>query len=258
MELSQCKTRVKVEYERNEHPTSHPLSHLLYSGTAATTRHNSFRISGAEPLAGQERGEAGDIAMARVMDSEKGVLEVLEQIDDRGYAFITGLEPTEQCTQEALNRIGFMQNTIFGAFWSFTVDTESTAERLQHADTAYTGLAIEPHTDGSYALEPPGLQSFHVLSFTSSDQACVESVLVDGFAVARSFAAKYPRQFELLCTTDLDWLGFVKYRVTFSDHFLQGWVMFCFSSLLTSSSEFRFACMLSCSRCCSHIDWKGR
>lgn len=67
-------------------------------------------------------------------------------------------------------------------------------------------MAIEPHTDGSYALEPPGdefshrphpvvfcfyvfvagLQSFHVLSFKSSEgrsdtSSVVESVLVDGF-----------------------------------------------------------------------------
>ncbi len=80
---------------------------------------------------------------------------------------------------------------------------------MEHADTAYTGLAIEPHTDGSYALEPPGLQSFHVLSYAGvAPQLFVESLLVDGFAVADEFRATHPREYELLCTVDLDWKYF--------------------------------------------------
>jgi trimethyllysine dioxygenase len=209
LELSACETHVTVEYEApGEHATLHPIQHLLLAGTGATTRHNRFRIGQQTKERGKADEEARGVPLREVMESESGVLRVLNEIDDRGYAFVMGLEPTEACTKEALSRIGFMQNTIFGDFWSFTVDTESTAERLQHADTAYTGLAIEPHTDGSYALEPPGLQSFHVLSFTSAEHSFVESVLVDGFAVASDFAAKYPTEFELLCKTDLDWKYF--------------------------------------------------
>ncbi len=36
--------------------------------------------------------------------------------------------PPRKCTREVLQRIGFAQSTIFGDFWNFTVDTESTAE----------------------------------------------------------------------------------------------------------------------------------
>ena len=206
IELTEDASHVVVRYEKNEHATVHPLRHLVLASSGATTRHNSFRIGQSNAVASRPKQES--VPLSHVMEEEEGVRRVLEQIDAYGYAFVEGLEPTEEATRAALARVGFMQNTIFGDFWAFTVDTESTAERLQHADTAYTGLAIEPHTDGSYALEPPGLQSFHVLNFTSNEQTFVESVLVDGFEVAQSFAKKFPQEFGLLCSTNLDWKYF--------------------------------------------------
>ena len=176
IELSECKKSLLVKFAQNEHSTLHPISHLMFAGSGATTQLNKFRLSNApDSVTSALTSETVDIS--DVMKSEDGVRRVLEAIDENGFAFVSGLEHTEQCTKDVLNRIGFMQNTIFGDFWSFTVDTESSAERLQHADTAYTvrtkdecfvhcflilwqGLAIEPHTDGSYALEPPGFCSF--------------------------------------------------------------------------------------------------
>jgi trimethyllysine dioxygenase len=123
-----------------------------------------------------------------------------------GFAFIDGLEATEECTVRVLNRMGYMKNTVFGDFWSFSVNTEKKAESLIHADTAYTGLSIEPHTDGTYCKESPGLQCFHVLSFSSqTETAQVNSMLVDGFSVAESFQRKFPVEYELLKEVKLDW-----------------------------------------------------
>jgi hypothetical protein len=124
-----------VSYQNKEHSTLHPIHHLIFAGSGATTKLNNFRISNHETTANQV---FEDISIKSVMENDEGVLKVLNQIDFRGFAFVSGLEHTEKCTRDVLSRIGFMQNTIFGDFWSFTVDTESSAERLQHADTAYT------------------------------------------------------------------------------------------------------------------------
>lgn len=64
-------------------------------------------------------------------------------LDIDGFAFVDGLEPTEDCTRKVLEKIGYMKNTVFGDFWSFEVNTEKKKESLVHADTAYTGLPIE-------------------------------------------------------------------------------------------------------------------
>lgn len=136
VELSDCKKNVIVKYVNKEHPTFHPINHLMFAGSGATTQLNKFRLS--TPVASAESLTSLEIPMSDVMQSELGVRRVLEAIDENGFAFVSGLEHTEECTKSVLNRIGFMQNTIFGDFWSFTVDTESSAERLQHADTAYT------------------------------------------------------------------------------------------------------------------------
>ena len=194
---------VKVSYENpNVHETIHPVSHLFYAATGAETRQNQFRLT--QPLADTATTLIHPVPVSKVMSSDEGLLEVLNTVDQTGYCFIDGLETTEDFTRRVLERIGYLRNSIFGDFWSFSVDTSSTNERLEHADTAYTGLAIEPHTDGSYDLEPPGLQSFHVLKF-ESEMKSVGSILVDGFSVAKSFQLEFPEHFKLLCETDLDW-----------------------------------------------------
>ena len=43
----------------------------------------------------------------------------------------------------------------------------------------------------------------------------VQSVLVDGFAVAKAFRDKHPAEFKLLCETDLDWKYYEKGRSHF-------------------------------------------
>lgn len=213
IEHMQGGTWMKVNYASPlvDHSTLHPLKHLLAATSGARGRRSPLLAQGGGDLGRNfEKQEVQLRSAQRVMaeGEEKGVLEVLEDIDRQGYSFLEGLEPTEAYTRALLSRIGFLHSTIFGEFWNFTVDTESSEERLEHADTAYTGLAIEPHTDGSYALEPPGLQAFHVLSFSSEQQAYVDSLLVDGFAVAKSFELKFPREYRLLCDVELDWKYF--------------------------------------------------
>lgn len=56
---------------------------------------------------------------------------MLLDIERYGYAFVDGIEPTESATRRTLERIGYAKSTIFGDFWCFTVDTESTEESVR-------------------------------------------------------------------------------------------------------------------------------
>lgn len=122
---------VVVRYEGHDHATIHPISHLFLAGNNEGSHLKDEQV------------DLGAVSVERVMKDDQGVLEVLKHIEKQGYAVVEGLEVTESHTQQVLEKIGYLRNSNFGAFWSFTVDTESTQERLEHADTAYTGLAIE-------------------------------------------------------------------------------------------------------------------
>ena len=62
-------------------------------------------------------------------------------------------------------------------------------------DTAFTSLAIEPHTDGTYVHDAPGLQTLHCLK---KDSVGGENQLVDGLAIAEKIRSEYPDYFEIL------------------------------------------------------------
>lgn len=78
------------------------------------------------------------------------------------------------------------------------------------ADTAYTNLALDAHTDTTYFSDPAGLQAFHVLSHTPDSPADSgplggESLLVDGFRAARALRDGYPQAYEVLSAVGLPW-----------------------------------------------------
>jgi len=50
-------------------------------------------------------------------------------------------------------RYPVIRRTRFGGFWDFTVHKSL-------ADTAYPTVEIGQHTDGTFAIDPPGYHSF--------------------------------------------------------------------------------------------------
>jgi alpha-ketoglutarate-dependent taurine dioxygenase len=96
--------------------------------------------------------------------------------------------------------------THYGGFYDFIPD-------LALADTAYTNLALEAHTDTTYFTDPAGLQSFHLLSHTppssptESQSSAVggKSLLVDGFHAANILRDEDPRAFDILAKVRLPW-----------------------------------------------------
>ncbi|KZT06032.1 mitochondrial protein [Laetiporus sulphureus 93-53] len=130
------------------------------------------------------------VAYEEVMaEDEKGLFKWLSNIDKFGFCFVTGVPPTPEATEELSCRIGFIRETQYGKFWSFTSD-------LTKGDTAYTTLALGAHTDNTYFTDPCGLQLFHLLSHTDGSGGA--TLLVDGFYVASILKELHPTAYSLL------------------------------------------------------------
>lgn len=126
-------------------------------------------------------------------EDDIGLRRWLEQIETYGFCFVMGTPPTPEATEALANRVAYIRHTIFGGFWDFTAN-------LAHKDTAYTTLAIGPHTDGTYSLDAPGYQMLHCLQF---DGTGGENVLVDGFKIAELMKRDHPEAFELLTKVEV-------------------------------------------------------
>ncbi|KAI9339288.1 hypothetical protein BDR26DRAFT_803183, partial [Obelidium mucronatum] len=124
----------------------------------------------------------------KIMDGDEGLAEWLNLIDKFGIAFVKGVPPTAEATEALGRRISFIRETHYGTFWDFTANNA-------HADTAYTGLALQAHTDTTYFTDPVGLQLFHITEFTGSGG---KSVYVDGFNAAEELRRTYPDYYQLL------------------------------------------------------------
>lgn len=130
------------------------------------------------------------ISFDEVMASDEGVLNWLMKIDQYGFCVVTGTEATEEGTERLAKRIAPAQRTIFGTYWPLSTDVK------HHDDTAYTTDFLAPHTDASYYYNAAGLQMFNCIEF---DGRGGESVVVDGFAIARKIEAERPDLYDTLC-----------------------------------------------------------
>ncbi|KAK2750950.1 hypothetical protein FQN57_000025 [Myotisia sp. PD_48] len=111
-----------------------------------------------------------------------------------GFSFVKGCPPTPEATEKLLERLAFIRPTHYGGFWDFTSD-------LSMKDTAYTSQHLNCHTDTTYFTEPAGLQMFHILHHTQGKGG--ETLLVDGFAAARTLLAEDPEAYKVLSEVKL-------------------------------------------------------
>ena len=133
-------------------------------------------------------GRVPSVAHAAFMSDESAVKEFLEQVARVGFSLVEGAPGTPEATRAVAARIAYTRQTIFGGYWDFTAN-------LEHKDTAYTSMAIGPHTDGTYSLDAPGYQMFHCLA---ADCTGGENVLIDGFRIAEIMQRNAPADFQLL------------------------------------------------------------
>jgi trimethyllysine dioxygenase len=133
--------------------------------------------------------ETPQVAFEAVMaGDDRGLREWLEKIERYGFCFVEGTPATSEATQAVAKRVTYVRETIFGGYWDFTAN-------MEHKDTAYTTMAIGPHTDGTYSFDAPGYQMFHCLAFEGEGGA---SVFVDGFKIADLMRRETPDLYRAL------------------------------------------------------------
>ncbi|KAH8552225.1 trimethyllysine dioxygenase [Umbelopsis sp. PMI_123] len=124
-----------------------------------------------------------------VMTTKAGLAKWLNNIEVYGFSFVDGVPISLEATEQLARHICFIRESHYSpGLWDFTSD-------LAHADTAYTDLALNAHTDTTYFSDPVGLQMFHKLEF---DGTGGESLLVDGFKVAQNLKENHPEAYETL------------------------------------------------------------
>jgi len=135
------------------------------------------------------------VAYDAVMDTtdNAGLKQWLELVETYGFCIVAGTPATPEATQALMERVAYIRHTIFGGFWDFTAN-------MEHKDTAYTTLAIGPHTDGTYSFDAPGYQMLHCLAFNGAGG---ENVFVDGFAVADIMRRDHAEDYRLLTSIDI-------------------------------------------------------
>ena len=126
--------------------------------------------------------------------SESGLKKWLMNIKRVGFVLVTGAPATPEATKELMERMAYIRSSIFGGFsvWDNKLDSPD--------DTAFTSLAIEPHTDGTYVHDAPGLQTLHCIK---RDSIGGENQLVDGLAIAEKMRNEFSDAFEILCNVNI-------------------------------------------------------
>jgi trimethyllysine dioxygenase len=137
--------------------------------------------------------ELPQVAHGKFMATESVLKDFLEQVERYGFCFVEGVPCTPEATRAVAERVSYIRETIFGGYWDFTANFE-------HKDTAYTSMAIGPHTDGTYSLDAPGYQMFHCLAAECTGG---ENVLIDGFRIAELMQREHPDDFRILTEVEV-------------------------------------------------------
>ncbi len=124
-----------------------------------------------------------------VIQSDKGLLQWLQNIHVYGFSLVDGVPATKEGTTQLALRLGKVQETIFGGMWPLS------SELTDHGDTAYSNSYLEPHTDGTYYHDAAGLQMFNCLDI---DCEGGQSIQLDGFAIAERIKLEDPEAYQTL------------------------------------------------------------
>jgi trimethyllysine dioxygenase len=133
------------------------------------------------------------VGYAELMQQDAVLRVFLEQLDRYGFCMVEDVPATPEATIGVAERVAYIRLTIFGGYYDFTAN-------LEHKDTAYTSMAIGPHTDGTYSLDAPGYQIFHCLA---ADCSGGENQLIDGFKVAQIMRREHAEDYQLLSSVGI-------------------------------------------------------
>ncbi len=175
------------------------LSARLSAGLLQSTRRNAARGSNIHLWSSGTALDCRPVQYADVL-TQDGLRRLLIQVRDTGVGLVTGIPTTQAAALELATQVGPPRSTIFGTMWPLSSSVKA------HDDTAYSNSYLEPHTDGTYCHDAPGLQLFCCLE---RDGTGGDSIMVDGFALAEEMRRDEPEAFATLT------------RVTVPGHYLE-------------------------------------
>lgn len=149
-----------------------------------------------DPISGNETPWRADTieALCPVLDhaaflSDDDVLrEALSALRRIGVVRLRDVPTEKRAFRQAMERIGYLRSSIFGDIWELRADGKM-------ADTGSTPLEIDPHTDGTYNHDAPGVMALMCMEYEAEGGA---NVLVDGFTAALDLRESDPEAYATL------------------------------------------------------------
>jgi gamma-butyrobetaine dioxygenase len=129
-----------------------------------------------------------------VMTTDRGLYDWLSAWRKWGAALLRNAPPEEGRVLEIAARVGPLRPTNFGLHYDVVTMPNPNA-------SAYTAMALEPHTDLANWQSPPDCQFLFCIANEAEGGM---SVLVDGFSVAEKIRQDDPLSFELLSTREIE------------------------------------------------------
>lgn len=181
---------LRVEWADDEHVSRFDAGFL-----ASILPANRIRAQRVLWNAAEIESNVPTVAYQAVMAAkdESGLRDWLDLVEAYGFCVVSGTPATPEATKALMERVAYIRETIFGGFWDFTAN-------MEHKDTAYTTLAIGPHTDGTYSFDAPGYQMLHCLAFNGTGG---ENVFVDGFKIADIMQRDHAEEYRLLAAMEI-------------------------------------------------------
>jgi gamma-butyrobetaine hydroxylase len=115
-------------------------------------------------------------------------LRWLKAIQRYGVARLRGMATDDGAPERVAELFGYIRETNYGRVFDVRVEVDPS-------NLAYTNLGLQAHTDNPYRDPAPGLQ---ILCCLRNQVDGGESIVVDGFEVARRLNDECPRGFALL------------------------------------------------------------
>ncbi|MEO8363098.1 MAG: TauD/TfdA family dioxygenase [Ilumatobacteraceae bacterium] len=152
------------------------------------------QVAGLGNMESPSNDRSRRITFDEVVSTDQGLSTWLNDVANFGYGLVHDTPQSSTGFETLARRIGYPRQTIFGDIWNLS------SEVMEHSDSAYSRTFLEPHTDGTYSRDAPGLQMFCCLEREGSGG---ESVLVDGLATAEQLRRTDNAAFEILTRIDV-------------------------------------------------------
>lgn len=131
-----------------------------------------------------------------VMAQDKVLLDWLESLAIRGFSIIKNSPHDNTVARQLADRIGYIKRTTYGE--EFEVKSKDNAHNY-----AYMMTPLPLHTDMPYYEYKAGINILHC--YVQSQSPGGSNLMTDGFYIAEKLRKEFPKLFEILVKTPVDW-----------------------------------------------------